>query len=90
MSRASERNRLTLAAASPYLVPCSKEFKKEEDESHDHVFHDESVILALDRAATGADFPDALIAVTHELFGTETTVTFDKRAAKRLGWRLLA
>lgn len=50
----------------------------------------ESVIYALDRAHAGADFPDALIAVTHELFGTTETVTFDRGAAKKLGWSLLS
>lgn len=50
----------------------------------------ESLLYALDRAYADADFDDALIAVTHELFGTAETVTFDKRAAKQLGWELLS
>lgn len=49
----------------------------------------EAVVRALDLAASGADFADALIQGSMELFGVEETVTFDARAADRLGWRLL-
>ncbi len=36
-----------------------------------------------------ADFGDALIQGTMELFGIDRIVTFDKRASDRLGWELL-
>jgi predicted nucleic-acid-binding protein len=49
----------------------------------------ESVVRALALAEDGADFADALIAANGELFGVRETVTFDRHAAKRLGWRLL-
>lgn len=49
----------------------------------------EGVVRALALAYEGADFADALIHVTMELFGTTETVTFDRRASDRLGWRLL-
>lgn len=51
----------------------------------------EAVLQALDMAAEeGADFPDALIACSMRLFDVAETVTFDRRAADRLGWRRLA
>ncbi len=50
----------------------------------------ESVVRALSLAEEGADFADALIEGTMELFGATETVTFDRDAAERLGWRLLA
>lgn len=50
----------------------------------------ESVIEALALADDGADFEDALINATMRMFGTTETVTFDRDAARRLGWRLLA
>jgi len=50
----------------------------------------ETVVRALTLAEDGADFADALIQGTMELFGTTETVTFDRDAAERLGWRLLA
>lgn len=49
----------------------------------------ESVVRALSLAEEGADFADALIQGTMELFGATETVTFDRHAADRLGWRLL-
>lgn len=49
----------------------------------------EGVAEALYLAEEGADFADALINVTMRQFGTTETVTFDRRAADRLGWRLL-
>jgi len=49
----------------------------------------EGVVLALEAAGGGADFPDALIDSTQVQFGVTETVTFDRRAAHRLGWRLL-
>lgn len=49
----------------------------------------EGVVRALTLAEMGADFPDALIQGAMELFGVTETVTFDKDAAKRLGWRYL-
>ena len=49
----------------------------------------ETVVRALTLAEDGADFADALIQGTMELFGTTETVTFDRDAAERLGWRLL-
>jgi len=51
---------------------------------------EETVDLALQAARDGADFSDALIAVTSELYGCAETVTFDRKAARRFGWRLLA
>lgn len=50
----------------------------------------ETVVRALTLAEEGADFADALIQGTMELFGADETVTFDLDAAERLGWRLLA
>lgn len=50
---------------------------------------DESVVRALTLAEEGADFADALIEATMEMFGVDETVTFDRDAAERLGWRLL-
>ena len=50
----------------------------------------ETIVRALTLAEDGADFADALIQGTMELFGTSETVTFDRDAAERLGWRLLA
>lgn len=49
----------------------------------------EGVVLALEAADDGADFAGALIASTMAQFGVTETVTFDRRAAQRLGWRLL-
>jgi predicted nucleic-acid-binding protein len=49
----------------------------------------ESVVRALALAEDGADFPDALVKASLELFGIREAVTFDREAAKRLGWRLL-
>jgi len=49
----------------------------------------ESVVRALALAEEGADFADALIQGTMELFGADETVTFDRAASARLGWRLL-
>lgn len=51
---------------------------------------EESVDLALNHARSGADFVDALIAMTSDLYGCTETVTFDRRASQRFGWRLLA
>lgn len=50
----------------------------------------ESVVRALTLAEEGADFADALIEGTMELFGVDETVTFDRRASERIGWHLLA
>ena len=50
----------------------------------------ESVGEALEQARRGADFADALIDATSRLYGINETVTFDRDAAKRFGWRLLA
>jgi len=49
----------------------------------------ESVVRALTLAEAGADFGDALIQGTMELFGVGRVVTFDRAAAQRLGWELL-
>lgn len=49
----------------------------------------EGVVRALAFADAGADFADALINSTMEQFGTSMTVTFDRKAAERLGWHLL-
>lgn len=49
----------------------------------------ESVGEALEQARGGADFADALIDATSRLYGADETVTFDRDAAQRFGWRLL-
>lgn len=49
----------------------------------------EGVVRALSLAEDGADFPDALIHAAYELVGVEESVTFDRDASRRLGWRLL-
>ncbi|MBD3942234.1 type II toxin-antitoxin system VapC family toxin [Microbacterium sp. NEAU-LLC] len=49
----------------------------------------ESVVRALALADEGADFADALIEGIMNLFGATETVTFDRHAAEKLGWRLL-
>lgn len=49
----------------------------------------EGVVRALHLAEDGADFADALIHETMQQFGTTETVTFDRGAAEKLGWRLL-
>ncbi len=49
----------------------------------------ESVVRALALAEEGADFADALIDASGDLFGTTEIVTFDRAAARQLGWRLL-
>ncbi|MFT4051391.1 MAG: type II toxin-antitoxin system VapC family toxin [Microbacterium sp.] len=50
----------------------------------------EGIVRALALAEEGADFADALIEGAIGLFGADETVTFDRDAAERLGWRLLA
>jgi predicted nucleic-acid-binding protein len=50
----------------------------------------EGVVRALSLAEEGADFPDALIHAAMELYGVQESVTFDRDASRRLGWRLLA
>lgn len=49
----------------------------------------EGVGRAIALAEEGADFGDALIQGAMELFGVDRTVTFDRRAAERLGWEYL-
>ncbi|GAA1519832.1 PIN domain-containing protein [Nocardioides humi] len=49
----------------------------------------EGVVRALHLAEEGADFADGLIQGAMELFGINETVTFDRAASRRLGWRLL-
>lgn len=49
----------------------------------------EGVVRALTLAEEGADFAGALIQGTMELYGVAETVTFDGRAARHLGWRLI-
>lgn len=43
-----------------------------------------------DYKQSNADFPDHLIARLNELNGCETTLTFDKKAAKQAGFELLS
>lgn len=50
----------------------------------------ETVWRALVAAREGADFADALIKDTADLFGSTEVVTFDQSAARTLGMRLLA
>lgn len=49
----------------------------------------EGFVQALELAEAGADFADALIHVTAQQFMATGTATFDRKAAKQLGWRLL-
>lgn len=49
----------------------------------------EGVVRALLFAEEGADFADAMINSTFEQFGITQAITFDRRAAERLGWHLL-
>ena len=59
-------------------------------ESEELEFDDaEGVGRAIALAENGADFGDALIQGAMELFGVTRTVTFDRRAAERLGWEML-
>ena len=50
----------------------------------------ETIWTALMRGRQGADFADALIADTAQLWGCTEVVTFDRRAAETLGMRLLS
>ena len=50
----------------------------------------ESVWEAVVHARRGADLPDGLIAETLRLYGAGESVTFDREAADRFGWRRLA
>ena len=45
--------------------------------------------VALSRTQAGADFPDALIAALAEAAGADETWTFDRRAARSSGMRLV-
>lgn len=47
---------------------------------------DDGVVGALEAAARGADLPDALIDATARARGCRAVVSFDRRAAGRLGW----
>lgn len=49
----------------------------------------EGIVRALHLAEDGADFADALVQATMDQFGATETVTFDRGAAEKLGWRLL-
>jgi len=49
----------------------------------------EGLVRALELAEGGADFGDALVQGAMELFGVRETVTFDRGAARQMGWRLL-
>lgn len=50
----------------------------------------ETVVEAIGLARDGADFGDALIHGTGQLYAVSETVTFDRDAARLLGWRDLA
>ncbi len=50
----------------------------------------ERVRAALERVTVGADFPDALIAQSAKDAGCSVVMTFDAKAAKRAGMRLVA
>lgn len=50
----------------------------------------ESVWEAVMNARAGADLNDALIAETFRSYGAGESVTFDREAADRFGWRLLS
>lgn len=49
----------------------------------------EGFVQAITLAEEGADFADALIHVTAQQLMADEVVTFDRKAASRLGWRLL-
>lgn len=49
----------------------------------------EAIVRALTLAEDGADFADALIESVMETYGVAQTLTFDRRAASSLRWRLL-
>lgn len=49
----------------------------------------EGIVQAVELAEDGVDFADALIHTTFQQFGVTEAVTFDRGAARRLGWRLL-
>ncbi|MDF1490027.1 PIN domain-containing protein [Tessaracoccus caeni] len=49
----------------------------------------EGAVRALELAEAGADFADALIHGTYEQFSIDEVVTFDRKAARYLGWNLL-
>jgi predicted nucleic-acid-binding protein len=51
---------------------------------------EQQVRTALAEASAGADFPDALIFAANNEAGCTESVTFDTKAAKRVGFRLLA
>jgi predicted nucleic-acid-binding protein len=51
---------------------------------------EEGAWRALLEARAGADFADALIADSFDLYGCTEAVTFDRHAARRFGWRLLS
>lgn len=48
-----------------------------------------AIAYALNASRDGADFADALIAHAHRRAGCTRTVTFDQRAASRLGFELI-
>ena len=52
------------------------------------VQHADAVRLALRRATSGADFPDAVIHELGAAAGCDTTVTFDVKAARHSGMQL--
>lgn len=49
----------------------------------------QDVWAALYEYQDGADFADALIGTVNRRFGCEHTATFDRKAARRLGFRTL-
>ena len=49
----------------------------------------DDVRVALTEFQDGADFPDALIAIVNLRLGCEHTVTFDRKAGRRAGFRAL-
>lgn len=89
-----------LVATELYWVLCRGRSKLPKSAVHDlidamldapefEVEDEEAVDRALRAARSGADFADALIGDTADLYGCSETVTFDHRAAQSLGWRLL-
>jgi predicted nucleic-acid-binding protein len=49
----------------------------------------EDALAALREYEDGADFPDALIGFVNQRLGCEDTLTFDRKAGRRVGFRAL-
>ena len=65
------------------------DFEPQEEVSARHILvaSEEEASAVKTELEGGADFADALIEGTMTLFGVTETITFDRDAARRLGWR---